>query len=202
MSTWHARCSIHFVGTLCWADGATTVPETVSSWLQTTSMPLSTSSRSATGWSPSSWEVLSSEVQFDHPSPPFFSIRLSELTSISLHHRNVLPAARGGGHHGGCGGGRCMLLLWAGPLASHVVVQRGLQPALAGLGGDGHQVPVGGLQHQWKQRRYHAASLRPPKAAHHLLPEGKLQLQSKTHRRWVCLCSDALHNSFHILQMI
>lgn len=73
-----------------------------------------------------------------------------------------------------------MLLLRAGPLAPHAVVQRGLQPALAGLGGDGHQVPTGGLQHQREQRRHDATGVRSPKATHHLLPEG-------TFRRSVCV---------------
>lgn len=86
--------------------------------------------------------------------------------------RYLLPAARGGGHHWGRGGRRRVLLLRAGPPAPHAVLQRRLQPALAGVGGDGHQVPAGGLQHQWEQRRHHAAGVRPTEAPHHLLPEG------------------------------
>lgn len=75
-------------------------------------------------------------------------VGLSPVASVALHSRYILPAARGGGHHRGRGGGRCVLLLRAGPLAPHAVMQRRLQPALARLGGDGHQVPAGGLQHQ------------------------------------------------------
>lgn len=188
MSTWPARCRTHSVATLRWADGATTAPETVSFWLLTTSMPWSTSSRSATGWSLSSWGVWSSEVQFDHPYL-LYTFLLNEwlahrlITSISLHPRYILPAARGGGHHRGSGGRRCVLLLRAGSLAPHAVVQCGFQPALAGLGGDGHQVPAGGLQHQWEQCRHDATSVRSPEATHHLLPEGTFHLCV-----FICVC--------------
>lgn len=106
-----------------------------------------------------------------------------------LYPRDVLSAARGGGHHRGRGGRWRMLLLWAGPLASHAVMQRCFQPALAGLGSDGHQVPAGGLQHQWEQCCHHAASVRSSKAAHHLLPEGTFTLQPEASRftEYVCL---------------
>lgn len=115
--------------------------------------------------------------------PPSYlpSICLSEwmthcLTSFSLHPRYILPAERGGGHHRGRGGRRCVLLLRARSLAPPAVVQCGLQPTLAGLGGDCHQVPAGGLQHQWEQCRHNATSVWSPKTTHHLLPEGTFHL--------------------------
>ncbi len=111
--------------------------------------------------------------------PPFLLWMNDKLTcrlTDRLHPRYILPAARGGGHHRGRGGGRRVLLLRAGSLAPHAVVQRSLQPALAGLGGDGHQVPTGGLQHQWEQCRHNATSVRSPKTTHHLLSEGSFDL--------------------------
>lgn len=113
--------------------------------------------------------------KFWPPSVPL-SGNIWPITFTSLRLRYLLPAARGGGHNRGCGGRWRVLLLRAGPLASHAVVQCGLQPALAGLGGDGHKVSAGGLQHQWEQRCHHAASVRPPEAPHHLLPEGLIYL--------------------------
>lgn len=108
--------------------------------------------------------------------------------------RHVLSAARGRGHHRGRGGGRRVLLLRAGTLASHAVVQRCLQPALAGLGGDGHQISAGGLQHQREQRSHHAAGVRPPKAAHHLLPEGAFKTPTVGEDMFVLRqCASELH---------
>lgn len=97
---------------------------------------------------------------------------IGRLTSPCTLPRDVLPAAGGGGHHGGGGGGRGLLLLRAGPPAPPAVLQRGLQPALAGLGSGRHQVRAGGLQHQRQQRRLHAAGVRPAQDPHHLLREG------------------------------
>lgn len=86
--------------------------------------------------------------------------------------RYILPAEGGRGHHWGGGGGRFLLLLWAGPPATRPVLQCGLQPAMAGLGGHHHQVSAGGLQHQREQRCHHASGVRPAQTAYQLLSEG------------------------------
>ena len=66
-----------------------------------------------------------------------------------------------------------LLLLRAGPPASHPVGQPDLQPALAGVGGGRRPLCPRGLQHLRQLGHLHAAGVRPQEGAHHLLRQGE-----------------------------
>lgn len=87
--------------------------------------------------------------------------------------RHLLPAARGGGHHRGRGGQRRLLLLRSRPPAAPAQRQRHVLHPLAGLAGGRRPVRDRGLLHLGQPGQRHAAGVRVPQGAHHLLHQGE-----------------------------